>query len=185
MKNCSCVAYAYDAGIGCMLWSRDLIDVQKFSNRGVNLYIRLPSSELDKGNSEIIVITTVISGMVMILIISALFLLRRMGQQRGGVTSMDDFLKEFFPNIYTRKEAHLHETDYCKYDNQLLTLFKSSLYFAGLVSTFGASSVTRNKGRRANILVGAVSFFLGGASNAGAVNITILIIGRILLAAGI
>ncbi|KAK8312321.1 hypothetical protein V6Z12_D01G033800 [Gossypium hirsutum] len=84
MKNCSCVAYAYDAGIGCMLWSGDLIDVQKFSNRGVDLYIRLPSSELDKGNSEIIVITTVISGMVVIIIISALFLLRRMGQQRGS-----------------------------------------------------------------------------------------------------
>ncbi|PPD81868.1 hypothetical protein GOBAR_DD21196 [Gossypium barbadense] len=83
MKNCSCVAYAYDAGIGCMLWSGDLIDVQKyFSNRGVDLYIRLPSSELDKGNSEIIVITTVVSGMVVIIIISALLLLRRMGQQR-------------------------------------------------------------------------------------------------------
>ncbi|PPD81870.1 hypothetical protein GOBAR_DD21198 [Gossypium barbadense] len=80
MKNCSCVAYAYDAGIGCMLWSGDLIDVQKFSNRGVDLYIRLPSSELDKGNSEIIVITTVNSGMVVIIIIAALFLLRRMGQ---------------------------------------------------------------------------------------------------------
>ncbi|KAB2034925.1 hypothetical protein ERO13_D04G101180v2 [Gossypium hirsutum] len=71
-----------------MLWSRDLIDVQKFSNRGVNLYIRLPSSELDKGNSEIIVITTVISGMVMILIISALFLLRRMGQQRANYRTL-------------------------------------------------------------------------------------------------
>ncbi|PPS18004.1 hypothetical protein E1A91_A06G071100v1 [Gossypium mustelinum] len=103
----------------------------------------------------------------------------------GGVTSMDDFLKEFFPKIYRRKQAHLHETDYCKYDNQLLTLFTSSLYFAGLVSTFGASYVTRNKGRRASILVGAVSFFLGGAINAGAVNITMLIIGRILLGAGI
>ncbi|PPD82703.1 hypothetical protein GOBAR_DD20369 [Gossypium barbadense] len=83
MKNCSCVACAYDAGIGCMLRSGDLIDVQKFSNRGVDLYIRLPSSELDKWNCEIIVITTVISGMVVIIIISALFLLRRMGQQRG------------------------------------------------------------------------------------------------------
>ncbi|MFQ6641464.1 hypothetical protein Gotur_016383, partial [Gossypium turneri] len=31
-----------------MLWSRDLIDVQKFSNRGIDLYIRLPSSELGK-----------------------------------------------------------------------------------------------------------------------------------------
>ncbi|KAK8299321.1 hypothetical protein V6Z11_D05G314800 [Gossypium hirsutum] len=102
----------------------------------------------------------------------------------SGVTSVDDFLKEFFPKIYRRKQAHLHETDYCKYDNQLLTLFTSSL-FAGLVSTFGASYVTRNKGCRASILVGAVSFFLGGAINAGAVNITMLIIGRILLGAGI
>ncbi|GMJ07403.1 sugar transport protein 14 [Hibiscus trionum] len=103
----------------------------------------------------------------------------------GGVTSMDDFLKEFFPKIYKRKQAHLHETDYCKYDNQLLTLFTSSLYFAGLVSTFGASYVTRQKGRRASILVGAVSFFLGGVINAAAVNIGMLIIGRILLGAGI
>ncbi|MFQ6626612.1 hypothetical protein Gotur_006313 [Gossypium turneri] len=31
-----------------MLWSGDLIDVQKFSNRGVDLYIRLPSLELGK-----------------------------------------------------------------------------------------------------------------------------------------
>ncbi|TYG81872.1 hypothetical protein ES288_D01G040300v1 [Gossypium darwinii] len=46
MKNCSCVAYAYDAGIGCMFWSGDLIDMQKFSTQRVNLYIRLPSSEL-------------------------------------------------------------------------------------------------------------------------------------------
>ncbi|PPD74521.1 hypothetical protein GOBAR_DD28548 [Gossypium barbadense] len=75
--------------------------------------------------------------------------------------------------------------DYCKYENQLLTLFKSLLYFAGLVSTFGASYVTRNKGRRASILIGVVSFFLGGASNAGVVNITMLIIGRILLGADI
>ncbi|XP_052875526.1 G-type lectin S-receptor-like serine/threonine-protein kinase At1g11330 [Gossypium arboreum] len=51
LKNCSCVAYAYDAGIGCMFWSGDLIDVQKFSTSGVDLYdlyIRLPSSELGK-----------------------------------------------------------------------------------------------------------------------------------------
>ncbi|TYH29738.1 hypothetical protein ES288_A01G036200v1 [Gossypium darwinii] len=84
MKNCSCVAYAYDAGIGCMLWSGDLIDVQKFSTRGVDLYIRLPSSELDTGkHTKVIVITTVISGMLVIIIISALFVSRRMGQQRG------------------------------------------------------------------------------------------------------
>uniref|UniRef100_A0A5B7ASG0 Putative sugar transport protein 14-like n=1 Tax=Davidia involucrata TaxID=16924 RepID=A0A5B7ASG0_DAVIN len=103
----------------------------------------------------------------------------------GGVTSMDDFLKEFFPDVYKRKQAHLTETDYCKYDNQILTLFTSSLYFAALVSTFGASYVTRNKGRRASIIVGSISFFLGAVLNAVAMNITMLIIGRILLGFGI
>lgn len=98
---------------------------------------------------------------------------------------MDDFLKEFFPKVYRRKHAHLQETDYCKYDNQILTLFTSSLYFAALVSTFGASYVTRNKGRRASILCGAVSFFLGAILNAFAKNIAMLIIGRCLLGVGI
>ncbi|MBA0733473.1 hypothetical protein Gogos_017487, partial [Gossypium gossypioides] len=85
LKNCSCVAYAYDAGIGCMFWSGDLIDVQKFSTSGVDLYdlyIRLPFSELDKGkNTKVIVITTVIAGIVVITI-SALFLWCRMAKQR-------------------------------------------------------------------------------------------------------
>ncbi|XP_011048350.1 PREDICTED: sugar transport protein 14-like [Populus euphratica] len=103
----------------------------------------------------------------------------------GGVTSMDDFLVEFFPDVYRRKHAHLRETDYCKYDDQVLTLFTSSLYFAALVSTFGASYVTRSRGRRASILVGAVSFFTGAIVNAFAKNIAMLIIGRCFLGAGI
>lgn len=98
---------------------------------------------------------------------------------------MDEFLKEFFPSVYRRKQAHLHETDYCKYDNQVLTLFTSSLYFAGLVSTFAASLVTRSYGRRISIMVGSVSFFFGGVINAAAQNIAMLIIGRILLGVGI
>ncbi|KAG6505924.1 sugar transport protein 14-like [Zingiber officinale] len=103
----------------------------------------------------------------------------------GGVTSMDDFLKEFFPRVYRRKQAHLHETDYCKYDDQVLTLFTSVLYFAALFSTFGASLVTRKRGRRMSILCGSISFFLGGAINAGARNVPTLIIGRIFLGIGI
>ncbi|MFQ6652582.1 hypothetical protein Gotur_024379 [Gossypium turneri] len=87
LKNCSCVAYAYDDGIGCMFWGRDLIDVQKFSTSGVDLYIRLPSSELDKGKrNKVIVITTVIAGIVVITI-SALFLWCRMAKQRGNKMS--------------------------------------------------------------------------------------------------
>ncbi|XP_027343214.1 sugar transport protein 14-like [Abrus precatorius] len=103
----------------------------------------------------------------------------------GGVTSMDDFLKEFFPQVYERKHSHLQETNYCKYDDQILTLFTSSLYFAALIATFGASSLTKNKGRRASIIVGSVSFFVGAVLNAFAKNIAMLIIGRILLGIGI
>ena len=45
LKNCSCIAYAYDPGIGCMFWCIDLIDIQSFPSGGVDLYIRSPYSE--------------------------------------------------------------------------------------------------------------------------------------------
>ncbi|KAK7848573.1 g-type lectin s-receptor-like serine/threonine-protein kinase [Quercus suber] len=38
--------YAYDIGTGCMSWTRNLIDIQKFSSGGVDLYIRVAYSEL-------------------------------------------------------------------------------------------------------------------------------------------
>ncbi|KAK3014357.1 hypothetical protein RJ639_009079 [Escallonia herrerae] len=45
--NCSCIAYAYHAGIGCMQWSHILVDIEKFSNRtGATLYVRVAYSEL-------------------------------------------------------------------------------------------------------------------------------------------
>ena len=47
LKNCSCIAYAYDTGsLGCMSWSGNLIDIQRFPNAGVDLYIRVAYSEL-------------------------------------------------------------------------------------------------------------------------------------------
>ncbi|XP_029125583.1 G-type lectin S-receptor-like serine/threonine-protein kinase At1g11300 [Cajanus cajan] len=49
LANCSCLAYAYDSYIGCMYWSRDLIDLQKFPSGGVDLFIRLPSQLLVSG----------------------------------------------------------------------------------------------------------------------------------------
>jgi hypothetical protein len=46
LQSCSCIAYAYDAGTGCLSWNRSLIDTQEFSSTGVDLYIRLAYSEL-------------------------------------------------------------------------------------------------------------------------------------------
>ena len=46
LENCSCIVYAYDSGIDCVTWTRSLIDVQKFSIDGADLYVRLAYSEL-------------------------------------------------------------------------------------------------------------------------------------------
>jgi hypothetical protein len=48
LENCSCIAYAYDSGIGCMTWTGSLIDLQKFSSGGADVYVRLADSKLGR-----------------------------------------------------------------------------------------------------------------------------------------
>lgn len=48
LRNCSCTAYFYDTGLGCLLWTENLIDMQEFSVSGVTLHVRLAGSELSK-----------------------------------------------------------------------------------------------------------------------------------------
>nr|DAD27318.1 TPA_asm: hypothetical protein HUJ06_028786 [Nelumbo nucifera] len=102
----------------------------------------------------------------------------------GGVTSMDPFLQKFFPAVY-HKKRHIHENNYCKYNNQGLAAFTSSLYLAGLVASLGASPVTRKYGRRISIIYGGLSFLVGATLNASAENLAMLILGRIMLGVGI
>ncbi|KAH0467165.1 hypothetical protein IEQ34_004403 [Dendrobium chrysotoxum] len=103
----------------------------------------------------------------------------------GGVTSMNDFLIKFFPKVYRRKNEPGIESNYCKYDNQGLQLFTSSLYLAGLTATFFASYTTRRLGRRLTMLI-AGFFFIGGVIfNGAAQDLGMLIVGRILLGCGV
>ena len=99
---------------------------------------------------------------------------------------MPDFLKKFFPVVY-RKTQMKEEIDsnYCKYDNQGLQLFTSSLYLAGLTATFFASYTTRRLGRRLTMLIAGVFFIIGTVLNATAENLTMLILGRISLGCGV
>ncbi|KAJ6809420.1 putative sugar transport protein 13 [Iris pallida] len=103
----------------------------------------------------------------------------------GGVTSMDDFLMKFFPKVYKRKKEPGLDSNYCKYDNQGLQLFTSSLYLAGLTSTFFASYTTRRLGRRLTMLIAGVFFLVGVIFNGTAQNLAMLIVGRILLGCGV
>ncbi|XVF38184.1 hypothetical protein REPUB_Repub20aG0078100 [Reevesia pubescens] len=102
----------------------------------------------------------------------------------GGVTAMEDFLIKFFPQVHERK-MHAKENNYCKYDDQYLQLFTSSLYLAALVSSFAASKICTKFGRKPTILVASAFFLVGAALSAGAENLWMLIIGRILLGIGV
>ncbi|KAK9133673.1 hypothetical protein Scep_013201 [Stephania cephalantha] len=50
LKNCSCSAYASANvvdGTGCLLWFGELLDVRKLIDKGQDLYVKMPASELD------------------------------------------------------------------------------------------------------------------------------------------
>ncbi|KAK8583736.1 hypothetical protein V6N13_109132 [Hibiscus sabdariffa] len=104
---------------------------------------------------------------------------------KGGVTSMEPFLKKFFPKVYTKMKEDTNISNYCKFDSQLLTSFTSSLYIAGLLSSFFASPVTRAFGRKPSILIGGAAFLAGSALGAAALNVYMLIFGRVLLGVGV
>ncbi|EFJ29036.1 hypothetical protein SELMODRAFT_170916 [Selaginella moellendorffii] len=104
----------------------------------------------------------------------------------GGVTSMDDFLEKFFPVVYRNKQKPVSgNAHYCKYDNQGLTTFTSSLYLAALIASFVAAWVTKRYGRRPSILLGGLSFLVGAVLTGAAENIEMLILGRIMLGIGV
>ncbi|PON51045.1 Sugar/inositol transporter [Parasponia andersonii] len=103
----------------------------------------------------------------------------------GGVTSMEPFLKKFFPEVYTKMKQDTSISNYCKFDSQLLTSFTSSLYLAGLVASFFASSVTKSFGRKPSILIGGAAFLAGSALGGASLNVYMLIMGRVLLGVGV
>ncbi|CAI0444113.1 unnamed protein product [Linum tenue] len=103
----------------------------------------------------------------------------------GGVTSMDSFLSKFFPSVYKKEKEGHHESMYCKFDSHLLTLFTSSLYLAALIASAFAAYVTKSFGRKISMLFGGVVFLAGSIINGAAVDVAMLIVGRLLLGVGV
>ncbi|XVF25932.1 hypothetical protein REPUB_Repub13aG0256400 [Reevesia pubescens] len=122
LNNCSCMAYAYDAGIGCMSWSGNLIDIQKFSNGGIDLYIRVASSELDNGkNISTIIIITVVLGIV-IITISTYFFWRWMAKHKERKQKGNEMQPIHGGKAYTKVSSH-REHKFDKVELQQLPLF--------------------------------------------------------------
>ncbi|KAI6703895.1 hypothetical protein NL676_013031 [Syzygium grande] len=92
LTNCSCVAYAYDHSIGCMHWSGDLLDLQKFSIGGTDVYLHLAHTDLvyvairsadEKTNLRTIVAATAVTGTI-ILVIALCFAWKKVKKQGGN-----------------------------------------------------------------------------------------------------
>ncbi|EFH62806.1 predicted protein [Arabidopsis lyrata subsp. lyrata] len=61
LHNCSCLAFAYIPGIGCLMWSKDLMDTMQFSTGGELLSIRLAHSELDVNKHKLTIVASTVS----------------------------------------------------------------------------------------------------------------------------
>ncbi|CAN8253875.1 unnamed protein product [Cochlearia groenlandica] len=71
-NNCSCVAFSFVRGIGCLIWNRELMDVIQFSAGGELLSIRLASSELGGINKrKKTIIATIVSLSLFVILASA------------------------------------------------------------------------------------------------------------------
>ncbi|KAK7338994.1 hypothetical protein VNO77_19630 [Canavalia gladiata] len=70
LENCSCVAYSYDAEIGCMSWTGNLIDIAQFSYGGLDLHVRVAHTELDKDRNMTVIITITVTVRTAIIVIS-------------------------------------------------------------------------------------------------------------------
>ncbi|KAL8152324.1 hypothetical protein V2J09_010084 [Rumex salicifolius] len=86
LSNCSCLACMYDTGVGCLWWSRDLIDTVKISDGGgLDLNARLASSDLQEGQNGKVKIIAAISGVLGIIVLAVFVYIfwRRMSRKQG------------------------------------------------------------------------------------------------------
>ncbi|XP_064947347.1 G-type lectin S-receptor-like serine/threonine-protein kinase B120 isoform X1 [Musa acuminata AAA Group] len=65
LGNCSCQAYAYVTGIGCLVWGVDLVDIHIFSSGGNDMYLRLAASEIQTKKKKSFVILIVVLAVVL------------------------------------------------------------------------------------------------------------------------
>eukprot|EP00261_Vitis_vinifera_P017788 XP_010647595.2 PREDICTED: G-type lectin S-receptor-like serine/threonine-protein kinase At1g11330 [Vitis vinifera] len=102
LKNCSCMAYSYYTGIGCMSWSGNLIDVQKFGSSGTDLYIRVAYSELaEQRRMKVIVAIALIIGIIAIAISICTYFSRRwISKQRAKKETREEMLSLCRGDIY-------------------------------------------------------------------------------------
>ncbi|KAF3451606.1 hypothetical protein FNV43_RR07701 [Rhamnella rubrinervis] len=112
-SNCSCLAYAFVDGIGCLVWSKDLIDIFEFSSGGEDLFIRLAPAELEGDQQKKKVIIS-LAAVGTIVVLGAIFLAwyRWRANQKGNNkdTTKNFYLIDSETSIDTPQIAKPHDS---------------------------------------------------------------------------
>ncbi|XP_049385508.1 G-type lectin S-receptor-like serine/threonine-protein kinase At1g11300 isoform X3 [Solanum stenotomum] len=104
LSNCSCKAYSYYTGIGCMHWNRSLVDIQEYSMDGAaDLFIRLAYSEIaanDKKDFPVAAIAITVSIGSIIVILCGYLFWKLLAKHRERKRKSEAFLREASPKFY-------------------------------------------------------------------------------------
>lgn len=99
----------------------------------------------------------------------------------SGMLQMPGFVSKFFPHI----SPDTSSSPWCTYADNNLQLFTSALFLSGMVATVPAAWLSSAHGRKTSMLLAGLCFLAGVGLCAGAVELAMLICGRILLGFGI
>ncbi|VVA34786.1 PREDICTED: G-type lectin S-receptor [Prunus dulcis] len=113
LKNCSCTAYAFVQGIGCMIWTEDLLDVQKFTKGGNTLNIRLAHSDLGgkKKLSTLVIIVISVAGALFLVIFMLLLWRFKAKLKVLPTTSSISWLRNKDPPMLDASKSNEFSTD--------------------------------------------------------------------------
>ncbi|XP_070051737.1 G-type lectin S-receptor-like serine/threonine-protein kinase At1g11300 [Nicotiana tomentosiformis] len=100
LRNNTCIAYSYYIGIGCMHWEGILLDVQKFSTGGADLFLRLAYTELDQKRDIKVAIGIIVPVGSIVLAIFGYFSCKYLAKHRGRKKKSELLLRESLPNFY-------------------------------------------------------------------------------------
>ncbi|CAH2047887.1 unnamed protein product [Thlaspi arvense] len=115
LGNCSCTAFAYISGIGCLVWNGELVDTVQFMSNGETLSIRVASSELaGSSRTKIIVGTTASLSVFVILVFAAYMAWRCRGKQNEPTPIVIDTSQDAWKNDFEPQDISGLEIDWPK-----------------------------------------------------------------------
>ncbi|XP_010665847.2 G-type lectin S-receptor-like serine/threonine-protein kinase At1g11330 [Beta vulgaris subsp. vulgaris] len=123
LRDCTCLAYAYDTQITCLTWHGNLIDVADLSPGGVDLFIRLEHSELGNNmNIKAIIAASILSVLVILLVVAVICFLWRRSRSKGKVPLPDT---KFAEKKTTQDPLLFGDKTQVKIDESLILKFET------------------------------------------------------------